>query len=404
MSQLRLPLKDHLCDPVDEAALYRIAEEIDSRSLGRKRRGLLPLVVIGATAVAAVIVVAAAQRHHDTGPLLLADGRNLVTVDSGGDSSEIALSDGSHIRLSPGARMEPLESTGATFSAIVAQGRADFDVRPGGPRHWTIECGLATVEVVGTEFSCERGPGRLRVEVRHGVVLVRGERVPERVRRLSAGESLDIREETDRSMAMGGNAQDPEALRERADSQEAVAHEAVAIKATVEMANRGDSQPRANGSVARPWRDLARRGRHEDAYAVLGPEGLRRESKRLGVYDLLALADVARLSGHPAEAVMPLDRILSDFANDAQAPLAAFALGRLEMDSLGHAQAAASAFRKALMLGIPRGLREDVRARLVEAYARSGDARAAQRAADAYLDEFPKGRHVQAIQGWLRLR
>ncbi len=273
MSQLRLPLKDHLCDPVDEAALYRIAEEIDSRSLGRKRRGLLPLVVIGATAVAAVIVVAAAQRHHDTGPLLLADGRNLVTVDSGGDSSEIALSDGSHIRLSPGARMEPLESTGATFSAIVAQGRADFDVRPGGPRHWTIECGLATVEVVGTEFSCERGPGRLRVEVRHGVVLVRGERVPERVRRLSAGESLDIREETDRSMAMGGNAQDPEALRERADSQEAVAHEAVAIKATVEMANRGDSQPRANGSVARPWRDLARRGRHEDAYAVLGHRG-----------------------------------------------------------------------------------------------------------------------------------
>jgi transmembrane sensor len=399
MSQLRLPLKDHLCDPVDEAALHRIAEEIDSRSLGRKRRGLLPLVVIGATAAAAVIVVATAQRHHDAGPLLLADGRDLVTVDSGGAPSEISLSDGSHIRLLPGARMEPLESTGATFSAIVAQGRADFDVRPGGPRHWTIECGLATVEVVGTEFSCERGPGRLRVEVRHGVVLVRGERVPERARRLSAGESLDIRDETDRSMAMAGDTLDPAALRERADSQEAVA-----IAATMETANREDSQPRAYGSVARPWRDLARRGRHEDAYAALGPEGLRRESKRLGVNDLLALADVARLSGHPAEAVMPLDRIIGDFANDAQAPLAAFALGRLELDSLGHAQAAASAFRKALTLGIPRSLREDVRARLVEACSLSGDSRAAQRAADAYLAEFPKGRHVQAIQGWLRLR
>ena len=385
MSQLRLPLKDHLCDPVDEAALHRIAEKIDSRTRGRKRRQFLPLVLIGATAAVAVIVVATAHRHHDAGPLLLADGRELVTVDSGGAPSEIALSDGSHIRLLPGARMEPLASTGATFSTIVAQGRADFDVRPGGPRHWTIECGLATVEVVGTEFSCERGPGRLRVEVRHGVVLVHGERVPERVRRLSAGESLDIREETDRSMAMVGNALDPAA-------------------ATVEMANREDSQPRAHGSVARPWRDLARRGRHEDAYAALGPEGLRHESKRLGVNDLLALADVARLSGHPAEAVMPLERILGDFANDAQAPLAAFALGRLEMDSLGHAQAAASAFRKALALGIPRSLREDVRARLVEAYARSGDGRAAQRAADAYLDEFPKGRHVQAIQGWLHLR
>jgi hypothetical protein len=102
--------------------------------------------------------------------------------------------------------------------------------------------------------------------------------------------------------------------------------------------------------------------------------------------------------------VVPLDRILTDFASDAQAPLAAFALGRLELDSLGHAQAAASAFRKALDLGIPRSLREDVRARLVEAYSRSGDVRAAERAADAYRDEFPGGRHSRAIQGWLRLR
>jgi hypothetical protein len=71
---------------------------------------------------------------------------------------------------------------------------------------------------------------------------------------------------------------------------------------------------------------------------------------------------------------------------------------------LGQAQSAALAFGKALALGIPRTLREDVRARLVEAYARSGDAVAARHAADAYLDEFPHGRHVQAIQGWLHLR
>jgi hypothetical protein len=77
-------------------------------------------------------------------------------------------------------------------------------------------------------------------------------------------------------------------------------------------------------------------------------------------------------------------------------------LGRLELDSLGQAQAAAIAFRKALALGIPSGLREDVRARLVEANVRSGDAGAARRAADAYVDEFPNGRHLHAIQGWLR--
>jgi transmembrane sensor len=386
---------------VDEAAVYRIAEKIDSRMHGRKRRRLLPFVLIGAAAAATVVVVATTHRYRDAGPLLLADGREVVAVDSGEAPSDIALSDGSHIRLLPGARIEPLESTGATFSAIVAQGRADFDVRPGGPRHWTIECGLATVEVVGTKFACERGPGRLLVEVRHGVVLVRGDRVPERARRLSAGESLDLRDEG-RSALMGGETLDPAALPASAEAEGAAPpHEP---DDTVQIANGEHRKPQTRGEVARTWRDLARRGRHQDAYAALGSEGLRYESKRLGVNDLLALADVARLSGHPAEAVMPLERILSDFASDAQASLAAFALGRLELDSLGHAQAAASAFRKALALRIPRSLREDVLARLVEAYARSGDTRAAQRAANAYLDEFPTGRHAQAVQGWRHLR
>ncbi|MGD0839089.1 MAG: hypothetical protein ABSB49_20835, partial [Polyangia bacterium] len=128
------------------------------------------------------------------------------------------------------------------------------------------------------------------------------------------------------------------------------------------------------------------------------------ESRRLGVDDLLALADVARLSGHPAEAVLPLQRILSDFARDAQAPLAAFALGRLELDGLGHPQAAVSAFGRALALGIPSSLREDARARLVEADVRAGDTEAARRAGAAYLAEFPKGRHVHAVQTWLRLQ
>ncbi len=170
------------------------------------------------------------------------------------------------------------------------------------------------------------------------------------------------------------------------------------------MAQRKDDDVGAPTAAARTWRDLARSGRHGEAFEALGSQGVRRESKRLGVNDLLALADVARLSGHPAEAVLPLERILTDFASDAQAPLAAFALGRLELDSLGHAQAAVSAFRKALALGIPRSLREDVRARLVEAYARSGDAVAAQRAADAYYEEFPNGRYTRAIQSWLHPR
>jgi len=98
--------------------------------------------------------------------------------------------------------------------------------------------------------------------------------------------------------------------------------------------------------------------RRGEAFAALGTDGRRREAKRLGVNDLSALADVARLSGNPAEAVAPLKRILLEFAGDAHAPLAAFVLSRLELDSLGRSQAAVRALEQALALGIPRGLRE----------------------------------------------
>lgn len=386
MSRLRFPLKDHLQDPVTEVAVHRIAEELDSRRPGRKHTRLLPLTLLGVTAAAAAMVALPHWYRRDAGPLRFADGRDLVAMDAGGAAKEIALSDGSHILLSPGARVEPWQSSGAAFSAIVTQGRAEFEVRPGGPRHWTVECGLATLEVLGTRFACEREPGRLRVAVGRGVVLVRGDHVPERARRLTAGETLDIAEEPRPTPVAAVSPESPSPA-DRSDEEDAAAPK------------RG-----AMGRGAPAWQALARRGRHAEAFAALGSEGLRRESKRLGVADLLALADVARLSGHPAEAVLPLERILDEFSHDAQAPLAAFALGRLELDSLGHAQAAASAFRRALALDLPHSLREDVRARLVEACVRSGDAATTQRAAEAYFAEFPDGRHRRAIEGWLRPR
>jgi transmembrane sensor len=384
MSELGFPLKDHLQDPVDELVLHRMALEIDERLQGRKRRPVLPLALVGATAAVVVIIMFASHLHGQKGPLVMADGREIVATNAAHTGSELDLSDGSRIWLAPGARMEPLESTGTSFSAIVTQGRADFDVRPGGPRRWVVECGLATVEVVGTAFACEREPGHLRVAVRHGVVLVRGDLVPERARRLAAGETIDIVD--DSSSAPSSAA--PVRITENVPADETAP----------ELESK-----RANNST-KSWRDLARRGRHNEAFAALGSDGLRRESRRLGINDLLALADVARLSGHPAEAVLPLERILDEFSSDSQAPLAAFALGRLELDSLGHARAAARAFRRALDLGIPRGLREDVLGRLVEACSRSGDTNEARRAADTYQAEFPNGRHARAIQGWLQLR
>ena len=170
---------------------------------------------------------------------------------------------------------------------------------PGGPRRWQIECGLATVEVVGTS-SAARGPHGLRVGVERGVVLVRGERVVNHVRRLTAGESMEILDET------AGPAAGTSAPGEGAAAT-------CAGRGGSTGAGRKRRRPRAAGPT---WRELARSGRHREAFATLGAQGIRREVKRLGIADLFALADVARLSGHPAEAVAPLQRIVDGFAAD----------------------------------------------------------------------------------------
>ncbi len=353
MSKLEFPLKDSLRDPADEGAVSRMWQGIDARfprrGGGRSRSAIL--VPSFAVAVAAGVALVAFVRH-DAGPLRLANGDAIVAVDAPAAGTHLRMSDGSSVELTGGARFEPIESSASTFIAVLERGAATFEVRPGGPRRWQIECGLATVEVVGTRFSCARGADRLHVGVQHGVVLVRGERVPNHVRRLAAGESLDVLDATAAAATDLGNT--------------GTAETAAPVPAPAQPEPAVGASPRAGTG----WRELARNGRHREAFATLGPQGIRREAKRLGIADLFALADVARLSGHAAEAVAPLQRIVDGFAHDPQAPLAAFALGRLQLDDLDQPHAAAAAFSRALELGAPASLRDAVRTRLEEAQAR----------------------------------
>ncbi|HEX3905894.1 MAG TPA: FecR family protein [Polyangia bacterium] len=383
MSRLPHPLKDLLTDPTSEEALARVWRGIDRRDPrehgpGRARGWAMASIV----AAAAVAIAFATFERRDRGPLRFADGRPLGAVEAPPVGAVLPMSDGSRIDLAGGTRFVPLESNGASFVAVLERGRAHFEVRPGGPRRWQIECGLATVEVVGTGFDCALTPGKLDVSVQHGAVLVRGERVPDRARRLAAGETLEVL--------------DAPALAETGEPS-VVAPEAPAA-ATVGAAPR--REPVAEKVNA--WRELARAGHHREAFAALGAQGVLRETKRLGMADLLVLADVARLSGHAAEAVAPLERILRDFPGDPQSPLAALALGRLELDTLDRPGKAASALNRALSLGVPRSLREDVRARLVEAYARAGNRAAARAAAAAYHHEYPDGRDRSIVESQMR--
>jgi transmembrane sensor len=270
-----------------------------------------------------------------------------------------------------------LDNSGTAVVLKQRAGAVDYDVHPGGPRTWTIECGLATVEVVGTSFRIARSELHLRVEVTRGKVLVRGERVPDRVVQLVAGMSLDV------------DAPAPPAREEWTAAPPEPTPAPTAAPPPAAPTAGAPSFPSNLAPGVPAWHDLAARGEYEEAYATLGPEGMRRATRGASVDDLLALADIARLSRHARDAVAPLTQVISLHEDDSRASLAAFTLGRVHLDELHAPAAAADAFAKAIALGVPGGLAEDAYAHLVEARSRGGDAEGAKAAYREFAKRFP---------------
>jgi transmembrane sensor len=319
--------------------------------------------------------------------LLVADGRPLGALETGEKPLTVRLGDASEIRLSAGSRLEPLSSSGSRFELLLARGSAEFSVTPGGPRRWLVEAGAARVEVVGTVFRVTRAATSVRVSVSRGSVLVRGENVPGWMQRLNAGEHLTVagkeRAHVTPRTAAEASASTTQEASAAAHSADATAHQSAALPppepATAQEHER--APPRNALRTARnhapsvvasaiPSRELTPAERYE----ALGPNGVAKATlSATSIEQLLELADIARLSGHPQDAVAPLERALDAFRSSRQAALAAFTLGRVLLDQLHASEQAAEAFERALVLGLPRGLRADCYRRLAEAYERSSN-------------------------------
>jgi hypothetical protein len=144
----------------------------------------------------------------------------------------------------------------------------------------------------------------------------------------------------------------------------------------------------------RTWRAAAGDGDYTAAWDALASA----QAALTRMDDLLLAGDVARLSGHADAAVALLMRAVALHAGDPRAPLAAFTLGRVQLEQLGAPREAALAFARALELA-PRGpLAEDALAREVEAWSRSGETDTARTRARDYVQRYPDGRRIRAVR------
>jgi transmembrane sensor len=255
-------------------------------------------------------------------------------------------------RLSSDTVLAPLPDRDGRGFALRAGG-ARFSV-PHDPDHpFIVAAGDVTIEDLGTTFTVRYlTADRLNIAVEDGHVRVR-----------AAGGATDV--------PAGATLEVP-------------------VGPAVEGLRTEQRQPAV---AASSWRPLAERGQYEEARRALrkaGPSAVRDDTA-----DLLLAADAARLSGHPAEAVPYLERVLRGHARDPRAGLAAFTLGRVLLDELGRPSEAVAAFALVRSSGGP--LAEDALAREVEALSRAGDVTRSREQALLYRRLYPNGRRAKAV-------
>ncbi|HEX2677962.1 MAG TPA: FecR family protein [Polyangiales bacterium] len=401
MSERPRALRELLREPATPArkdAVWRQIEE--RRSAGGGSRSQRRLALAGLIASTAVVIAYVALRHGASparelarGPampaapaslpgkaepaqppgampvaLRLASGEPLGAyhVAETADARKLALSDGTEIELEPGADLLTLGSSPERLLLRLSAGRASFHVSPQGARHFDVVSDGLAVSVVGTRFSVAVTPELVRVEVQEGTVRARdvsGHGDPAKEQALTAGQHFEVRR--------GEPVQPARPSAADGGGQRAAAH------------------------------DAAAKGDFTRAYALLGENGFDgavRDAK--STEQLLLLADTARLTGHPQKAQLALTDLVRRFPKDPRASIAELTLARMQLDQLRDAAAAASAFEKAIAMGLPAGLAEDAYARRVEALAKAGRKPAARSAADDYEKHFPAGRRLQSVRKW----
>jgi transmembrane sensor len=354
---LREPLGLALRDDLEEHRIKTMWEHIDHAP--RRRPGAWVLALGTAMLVAAVLLITLSPARRDQ-RLVLTSGDVPTVLEAKSGASSPRFEDGSQVNLTKGSRIEVLRNDAQSFVTALRRGAAHFDVKPGGPRRWIVEAGELSVEVVGTRFSVERQGTTTSVNVEHGLVLVRGERVPSGVVRLGAGERFELRASSVVSTPSASVTLAP------------------ATPPPARVPVPGNSSPASSASAS-----ASAAGESEPHDAV------DRE---------LSLADVARTRRDHAAAVGHFEAAWRQAApGDSRRGMAGLSLSRLLMTT---DPAKAATILRGSVADMPQPLMEDAMARLVEAEARAGNAAAANLAAADYLRRFPQGRRVSEVRRW----
>lgn len=378
MSPLKEPIEQHLRRVLDEASIAQVGQRIRAaRTVPSRRRGWV-VAAAATAAIAVVVVVAMVLRPHEPQPFTLADGSVMPRLlEATTERQVLDLSDGSHVQLEPATHAEVLANQPGKMTLLVRSGRARFEVNPAAHGQWLVEAGLVTVEVVGTIFTVSRSDAGVDVQVERGVVIVRGNQLPDHLVRLEAGKHAFV------------------------PSPSLVPP----LPADVSPPPTDDQRPPApvetkptQGPPA--WKAAARAGDFTRAWALIEPNFEATVVKTTRAEELVLLADTARSTAHDAAARLALSRALTVAPTDRSAGTTAFTLARLEF-AANDLALAAEHFGLAANDPALGPLAEDAALRRLQALWALGEQATALDEARALVRRFPTGVHTAALNAWL---
>ncbi len=377
----------------------QVREELDSHGKKSSRFRLMAGAATAAALVALAFVIPSELSNlFDLESETSAITRGAV-LNTDTAPMEVTLDEGSQLSVNEHSTVQLLEMSSKRVRLSLSSGGVTCDVAEDPARDFAVVTGDIEVRVVGTKFSVSRQTSskndqrisKVEVDVERGVVEVWRQGRAQRLQRLTAGQSWASEERLTGAHANTPNRPDEE-LAARHHKGPPINHQPPSDDASssAQKVTPGSAPPTTGETRSSPSSDAKQRRATKKSP---DPTSERNEAR-----ELFEAATQARRIGNAQAAAESYRRFLRNHPGDPRAGLAAFELGRLEMDSLGRPAKALSALKRALRLSPGASFREDVLARITQAYARMGQGKACKRARAAYQKEYPNGVHGHELE------
>jgi hypothetical protein len=367
----------------DEASFARVGMKVAQRAARKRTLSAAALAMtVVALGVGAWFATHTRNITYQVVNGAIVDGDHVVA----GTDTTIRFSDGSEVKLDPGAdtRIQALDENGGKVS--LAEGRARIAIAKKPGAEWTVAAGPYTVRVTGTAFSVgwSKQSDTFELAMQSGSVVVAGPLV-------GAGMALGAGQ---RIKTSGGKL--------ILDSTTALAEKAP--EATGSVTGADPAAPNLNGAADGPgsapaagldWSKQAAQGEFAAVIEAAQRRGLDVTLATASLADLSALADSARYARRTPIAKRALMAERKRFPSSSAARDAAFFLGRIAEDE----GSGALDWYDRYLAESPRGTyaSQALGRKMMIIYQQRGAA-GARAIADEYLSRFSSGPYAAAAR------